>query len=177
MSPDAHRQDPFVTWDEPRQEWLLPGRPRERADRTLLLEVTTRALFPTVLVFSLYLLLVGHYGTGGGFSGGLVAGLAFVLVHVAGGDTTSLLPVRPPALLGIGLVVALVTAMAPLAFGAPVLTSTKLGVEVPLLGAVEVQSSVFLDVGVYLLIVGAVVDLLRSLGTGIERDMSDAGER
>ena len=43
--------------------------------RSLLLEMTTRALFPTVLVFSVYLLLVGHYGPGGGFAAGLVAGL------------------------------------------------------------------------------------------------------
>jgi multicomponent Na+:H+ antiporter subunit B len=35
---------------------------------------------------------------------------------------------------------------------------------------------VFLDVGVYLLIIGVVLDLLRSLGGGIERDMHDAGE-
>ncbi|OLT14041.1 hypothetical protein BJF78_20285 [Pseudonocardia sp. CNS-139] len=54
--------------------------------RTLLLETTTRVLFPTVLVFSLYLLFVGHYGPGGGFSAGLVAGLAFVLRYVAGGS-------------------------------------------------------------------------------------------
>jgi hypothetical protein len=41
---------------------------------------------------------------------------------------------------------------------------------------VELQTSLFLDVGVYLLIVGVVLDLLRALGDGIERDMDDAGE-
>ena len=38
-----------------------------------------------MLVFSLYLLLVGPLRPGGGFSGGLVAGLAFVLRYIAGG--------------------------------------------------------------------------------------------
>ena len=61
---------PFEEWDRPRQAWLLSGDCRGEGQRTLLLEVTTRALFPTVLVFSLYLLLVGHYGPGGGFSAG-----------------------------------------------------------------------------------------------------------
>ncbi|MBL7524942.1 DUF4040 domain-containing protein, partial [Frankia sp. CNm7] len=71
------------------------GRPSPGASRdagpvrgSVLLEVTTRALFPVVLVFSLYLLFAGHTRTGGGFSGGLVAGVAFVLRDVAGG--------RPP---------------------------------------------------------------------------------
>jgi multicomponent Na+:H+ antiporter subunit B len=165
--------------DAPHGPWLLPGGCRRVAERTLLLEVTTRALFPTILVFSVYLLLVGHYGPGGGFSAGLVAGLAFVLRHVAGGsgDIGTVLPVRPPALIGVGLAVAVLVALVPAAFGAPVLTSTKLAVDVPLLGHVAVQTSLFLDVGVYLLIVGVVLDLLRSLGAGIERDLDELGER
>jgi multicomponent Na+:H+ antiporter subunit B len=150
---------------------------RER-QRTVLLEMTTRVLFPVVLVFSLYLLLVGHYGPGGGFAAGLVAGLAFVLRYIAGGgrDLGAAVGVRPPVLIGLGLTVALLTALAPMLAGAPVLATTKLALDLPLLGHVETQTSVFLDVGVYLLIVGVVLDLLRSLGDGIERDMRDAGE-
>jgi multicomponent Na+:H+ antiporter subunit B len=146
----------------------------ETRQRTLLLEMTTRALFPTVLVFSLYLLLVGHYGPGGGFAAGLVAGLAFVLRYIAG--LGSGVRVRPPVLIGLGLTVALLTALAPMLAGAPVLTTTKLALDLPVLGHVETQTSLFLDVGVYLLIVGVVLDLLRSLGAGIERDMRDAEE-
>jgi multicomponent Na+:H+ antiporter subunit B len=146
----------------------------ETRRRTLLLEMTTRALFPIVLVFSLYLLLVGHYGPGGGFAAGLVAGLAFVLRYIAG--LGSGVRVRPPVLIGLGLTVALLTALAPMLAGAPVLATTKLALDLPVLGHVETQTSLFLDVGVYLLIVGVVLDLLRSLGAGIERDIRDAGE-
>jgi multicomponent Na+:H+ antiporter subunit B len=145
--------------------------------RTLLLAMTTRALFPIVLVFSLYLLLVGHYGPGGGFAAGLVAGLAFVLRYLAGGgggDLGATVRVRPPVLIGLGLTVALLTALAPTAAGAPVLATTKLALDLPIVGHVETQTSLFLDVGVYLLIVGVVLDLLRSLGGGIERDMREA---
>lgn len=170
---------PFEEWDRPRQAWLLSGDCRGHRQRTLLLEMTTRALFPTVLVFSLYLLLVGHYGPGGGFAAGLVAGLAFVLRYMAGGsgDLGAAVRVRPPVLTGLGLTVSLLTALVPTLFGAPVLTSTELAVDLPLVGHVGTQSSTFVDVGVYLLIVGVVLDLLRSLGVGIERDMRDAGER
>jgi multicomponent Na+:H+ antiporter subunit B len=169
---------PFESWDRPRTEWLLPGRCRNPAQRTLLLETTTRALFPTILVFSLYLLCVGHYGPGGGFSAGLVAGLAFVLRYVAGGatDPGTVVRVGPPVLMGLGLTIAVVTALAPLLFGAPVLSSAKLTVPVPLLGKLDVATSLVLDVGVYVLIVGVVLDLLRALGSGIERDLRAAGE-
>ena len=161
--------------DRPRQPWLLSGDCRGPERRTLLLEMTTRALFPTILVFSLYLLLVGHYGPGGGFAAGLVAGQAFVLRHIAGGggDIGARVPVRPPVLAGLGLVVAVSAALVPAAFGRAVLESVKFATELPLLGELEVQTSLFLDVGVYLLIIGVVLDLLRSLGRGIERDLED----
>lgn len=179
--PNASRPDPARPDDGegPRQPWLLPGDCRRPHDRTLLLEMTTRALFPTVLVFSVYLLLVGHYGPGGGFAAGLVAGLAFVLRHVAGGggDIGTVVAVRPPVLVGTGLAIAVLTAVAPVAVGAPVLATAKLAADLPLLGAVSVQTSLFLDVGVYLLIVGVVLDLLRSLGRGIERDLDERGEQ
>jgi multicomponent Na+:H+ antiporter subunit B len=169
---------PFESWDLPRTPWLLPGRCRNPRRRTLMLEVTSRALFPTILVFSVYLLCVGHYGPGGGFSAGLVAGLAFVLRYLAGGSTDpgAVVTIRPPVLMGVGLIVAVLTALAPALFGAPVLTSAKLVLPVPLLGDLEIVTSLFLDVGVYLLIVGVVLDLLRALGSGIERDMRGAGE-
>jgi multicomponent Na+:H+ antiporter subunit B len=167
---------PFEEWDRPRQAWLLSGDCRGMRQRTLLLEMTTGALFPTILVFSIYLLLIGHYGPGGGFSAGLVAGLAFVLRFVAGGsgDLGAVVRVRPPTVMGTGLAVAVVTALVPVLFGAPVLTTTHIA-----LGPVEFQSSLFLEIGVYVLIVGVVLDLLRSLGAGIERDITDAedGER
>jgi multicomponent Na+:H+ antiporter subunit B len=177
--PEPSEPDPIGGRDAPRTPWLLSGDCRRPHERTLLLEVTTRALFPTILVFSVYLLLVGHYGPGGGFAAGLVAGLAFVLRHIAGGggDIGTVLPVRPPVLVGVGLAVAVLAALVPAAFGAVVLTSTKLSADVPLLGHVEVQTSLFLDVGVYLLIIGVVLDLLRSLGAGIERDLDELGER
>ena len=181
LGPDSGRlatSAPFESWDRPRSAWMLPGRCRTPRQRTLLLEMTTRALFPTVLVFSVYLLCVGHYGPGGGFAAGLVAGLAFVLRYLAGGSTDpgALVPVRPPVLMGLGLTVAVLTALAPLLAGAPVLSTAKISVPVPPLGELELVTSLFLDVGVYLLIVGVVLDLLRALGSGIARDMRAAGE-
>jgi multisubunit Na+/H+ antiporter MnhB subunit len=166
-------------WDEPEGEWMLPGECPVRTNRTLLLEMAARLLFPTVLVFSVYLLVVGHYAPGGGFAGGLVAGLAFVLRYIAGGgaegaEIGTRLNLRPPLLVGLGLLLAVIAAFAPVAFGRPVLASAKYSADVPVLGHVDLVSSLVLDAGVYLLIIGVVLDLLRSLGSGIERDARES---
>jgi multicomponent Na+:H+ antiporter subunit B len=178
VPPGEREPSTFESWDRPRMPWLLPGRCRNERRRTLMLELATRALFPTILVFSVYLLCAGHYGPGGGFSAGLVAGLAFVLRYVAGGSTDpgAMVRIRPPVLMGLGLIIAVLTALAPLLADQPVLSTAKLTLPLGPLGELEVVTSLFLDVGVYLLIVGVVLDLLRSLGAGIERDMRVAGE-
>lgn len=150
----------------------------DRQERSLLLEVTTRMLFPTMLVFSVYLLLAGHYGPGGGFSGGLVAGLGFVLRYIAGQrrDVSAPVPIRPPVLAGLGLTIAVLAGLAPALAGRPVLDGVVLRADLPLLGHFDAATSLVLDAGVYLLILGVVLDLLRSLGAGIERDAHSAGE-
>ena len=73
----------------------------------MVLEVVTRLLFHTIVVFSVYLLFTGHNEPGGGFAGGLVAGLALVLRYLAGGryELGEAAPVDPGLLLGAGLLV------------------------------------------------------------------------
>ena len=172
---------PFAEWDIPAEQWSLPGECPVGSRRTLLLETAARVLFPIILVFSLYLLVVGHYGPGGGFAGGLTAGLAFVLRYIAGGgaegaEIGARIRVRPPMLIGLGLTLAVLTALAPIALGAPVLSSAQATFVLPLIGKVDLVTSLVLDIGVYLLIIGVVLDLLRSLGGGIERDARAAGD-
>ena len=52
-----------------------------------------------------------------------------------------------------------------------VLQSAVVDVQVPLLGELHLVSSVLFDVGVYLVVVGLVLDLLRALGSHIDRDI------
>lgn len=170
---------PWISWDIPAERWMLSGYPRDGRERSVLLELVARVVFPTVLVLSLYLLFVGHDRAGGGFSGGLVAGQAFALRYLAGGrmDDAAIISLRPPILIGIGLTIATLTGFVPLAFGGQVLESAIYTVTVPVLGKVKLLTSLLLDIGVYLLIVGVVLDLLRTLGSGIEADAVAARER
>ncbi|SDQ87543.1 MULTISPECIES: MnhB domain-containing protein [Actinopolyspora] len=164
--------------DAPAERWLLSGYSRDSRERTILLELLVRVVFPTVLVFSLYLLFAGHSRSGGGFSGGLVAGQAFVLRYLAGGrlDDSSTFSMRPPVLIGVGLTIAVLMGFLPVVFGGLVLESGTFAFTVPLLGKIKLASNLLLDVGVYLLIIGVVLDLLRTLGSGVEADMAASGE-
>lgn len=119
-----------------------------------------------LLVFSLYLLFAGHNQPGGGFAGGLVAGVAVLLVWVAGGvdEVRHVLPVRATVLMGSGLLVASATGFAALAPGLDFLESGFVEFEVPLVGTIKFVSALLFDAGVYLAVVGMALGLVRALG-------------
>ena len=65
--------------------------------------------------------------------------------------------------------VAALSALAPLFLGGQVLQSFVVEGDIPVLGHVKLVSSLFFDIGVFLVVIGLVLDLLRSLGSGIDR--------
>jgi multicomponent Na+:H+ antiporter subunit A len=155
----------------PRDRWLAATATLDPARRSVVLEVVTRLLFHTIMVFSLYLLFSGHNEPGGGFAGGLVAGLALVLRYLAGGryELGEAAPVAPGLLLGGGLLFAGGTGVAGLLLGAGVLQTAILETTLPVLGDVKLVTSLFFDCGVYLIVVGLALDVLRSLGAELDR--------
>lgn len=145
---------------------------------SLILDTTTRAVFPPVMVFSLYLLFVGHNAPGGGFVGGLTAGIALVLLYAGGGieRVRAVATVPYETLLGSGLLIACVTGLASLLLGEPFQSSAILETDVPLLGHVKLVTVLFFDIGVYVIVVGLVLALLTVLGAppgGEEADQAD----
>ncbi|HEX2073141.1 MAG TPA: Na+/H+ antiporter subunit A [Geodermatophilus sp.] len=162
----------------PRRQWLLASSMLAPQRRSVILEVVTRFLFHTILVFSLYLLFSGHNNPGGGFAGGLVAGLAMVLRYLAGGryELGEAAPVDPGRVLGVGLLFAGGTGVAGLLLGAEVLQTAILETDLPVLGHVKLVTSLFFDIGVYLIVVGLVLDVLRSLGAELDREDEPDGD-
>jgi multicomponent Na+:H+ antiporter subunit A len=154
-----------------RPVWLRAGRLLAPERRSIIFEVITRLVFHTIVVFSMYLLFSGHNKPGGGFAAGLVTGLALTVRYLAGGrhELDESAPVDAGLVMGIGLFVATASGLAPFAFGGTVLQSALIDVPVPLIGNLHLVTSVFFDVGVYLVVVGLLLDLLRSLGAGIDR--------
>jgi len=139
------------------------------------LEVATRLIFPVMMVLSAYFFFAGHNTPGGGFAGGLMAGLALVLRYLAGGryELGETLPLDAGKILGAGLTLAAGTATASLLVGAPALSSAQIEFQVPVLGTVKFVTAIFFDLGVYLIVVGLVLDVLRSLGARIDVEMSE----
>jgi multicomponent Na+:H+ antiporter subunit A len=169
--PDGTRTRVEPAGRAPRGRWLSASSTLAPQRRSVVLEVVTRVLFHTIVVFSVYLLFSGHNEPGGGFAGGLVAGLALVLRYLAGGryELGEAAPVDPGLLLGAGLLFAGGTGVVGLALGAEVLQTAILETTLPVLGHVKLVTSLFFDVGVYLIVVGLVLDVLRSLGAELDR--------
>lgn len=164
--------------DAPRA-WLVGGQQVKAENRSILLEVIVRVLFHTIILVSIYLLFAGHNGPGGGFAGGLVAGMALVMRYIAGGrwELGAAAPTDAGRLLGAGLTLAVGAALLPLFFGMAPLQSTVWEAEVPLLGHLEFVSSTVFDVGVYLVVIGLVLDVLRSLGAEVDRQALEMRSR
>ncbi len=141
--------------------------------RSLLLEVVTRMIFHVIVIFSVYVLLVGHDAPGGGFAAGLIAGLALALRYIAGGsfELGEAAPVDPGRMMGLGLLIASATAAYGLIAGGHALQSTILKATVPVLGDLKFVTSTIFDIGVYLIVVGLVLDVLRSLGAELDRQV------
>ena len=163
------------TWTrrEEYEERLASTLPRER--RSVILETATRAVFHVMIVLSLYLLFAGHNQPGGGFAGGLVLGLALLARYLAGGryELDHAAPVSAGAVLGAGLAVSAISALAPLAVGGTILQSAVLDVTLPIWGEVHLVSALAFDIGVYLIVVGLALDVVRSLGSGVDKHLEE----
>lgn len=159
--------------------WLVGGQRMSAESRSILLEVIVRILFHTIIVVSIFLLFAGHNAPGGGFAGGLVAGMALVMRYVAGGrwELGAAAPTDAGRLLGAGMLLAAGAAVVPLFFGQAPLQSTFWEWDVPVLGHIEFVTSTVFDIGVYLVVIGLVLDVLRSLGAEVDRQTQEMRAR
>ena len=147
---------------------------------TVIARTATRIAVPIALVTSVALLLQGHNLPGGGFIAGVLTSAALALVYVVFGleELTTMLGIRgsgpfghaPVAYyrvtFGLGLALAAGSGLVPIAFGDPFLTQTYWILhDVPLFGEVEVASALAFDLGVYLTVVGALLEIVSVVGT------------
>jgi multicomponent Na+:H+ antiporter subunit B len=128
--------------------------------KSAILQTASRYLLPILLLFSVFLLLRGHYYPGGGFVGGLVASIAFILHSFAHGTTNTLkiIGYKPLALIPMGLGIASLAMFLPVFFGLPVMTGLWLDEPIPVIGMLG--SALFFDLGVYLVVIGVVLTIL-----------------
>ncbi|WP_299573295.1 Na+/H+ antiporter subunit A [uncultured Williamsia sp.] len=173
--PDAVSGDSPAPTPEPpmplaRTTWLRGSELRDPRHRSMVLEATTRLIFPTMVVLSIYFFFAGHNSPGGGFAGGLTMGMALVLRYLAGGryELGETIPFDAGRILGVGLALAAGTAIMSVLLGAPALSSATLEIHLPVLGDIKFVTALVFDLGVYLIVVGLVLDVLRSLGARLD---------
>ncbi len=158
-----------------RDAWIVAGRTLAPERRSIIFEVVTRLMFHSMIIFSLYLLLAGHNLPGGGFAGGLTAGLALTLRYLAGGrfELREATPISAGTLLGIGLATAAASGVVPLLLGGQVFQTAILQLWLPVFGDIKFVTSTIFDIGVYIVVVGLVLDVLRSLGAEIDEHFEE----
>jgi multicomponent Na+:H+ antiporter subunit A len=158
-----------------RDPWLVAGRTLAPERRSIIFEVVTRLVFHSMIIFSLYLLLAGHNLPGGGFAGGLMAGLALTLRYLAGGrfELREATPISAGTLLGVGLAMAALSGAAPVLLGGQVFQSAIIEFWLPVFGDIKFVTSTIFDTGVYIVVVGLVLDVLRSLGAEIDEHFEE----
>ncbi|RNL83861.1 DUF4040 family protein [Halostreptopolyspora alba] len=153
----------------PPSEFSLGTGPEENVDdNAIVVRTVARIMAPAIVLLSLYMLFRGHNDHGGGFIGALVAGAGLALAHVAAANPRKS-PIRAlpyvPIIAG-GLMIALVTGLLGYLDGG-FLRPLHLDV-----GSLHLSSAVVFDVGVYLIVVGAVIAALHrmSIAPLLERD-------
>ncbi|HWU09960.1 MAG TPA: Na+/H+ antiporter subunit A [Streptomyces sp.] len=159
----------------PERSWLAAGSTLAPEHRSVVFEVVARLLFHPILVLSLYLLFCAENMPGGGFVAGLVAGLALITRYLAGGrfELAAAAPLQPGLFTGLGLFVSTSVALGGLAEGTVLHAWTYHG-HLPVFGDYHLSTSVLFDFGVYLLVLGVVLDIVRALGAKVDRQIERA---
>jgi len=132
--------------------------------RTVIFRSIAPFLTSLMVLFSIFVLLRGHNEPGGGFIGGLIAASALAIYGIACGVA----PVRraiyfhPMAIAAFGLFMSATAGVLSIFAGVPYMSGLWIyphlfGVEVPL------SSVLVFDVGVYLVVVGAISSIALAL--------------
>ena len=129
-----------------------------------MLTETVNGLTPVLMLFSIFLTLRGHNAPGGGFAGGLVMGSAVVLRYLAAGPRgVRSLRVDPIVLIGTGLLIGVVVGLTSLVADGSFLESAIWKFDVVVFGKIKIVSSSLFDIGVHVLVVGAVMAVIVAL--------------
>ncbi|MEM9983685.1 MAG: Na+/H+ antiporter subunit B [Bacteroidota bacterium] len=129
--------------------------------KSTIFQTATTYLLPLLLLFSVFILLRGHYLPGGGFVGGLIAATAFALHMLAFGleETEQMIGFHPGVLMPTGLLLALGSGWLPMFWtGQPFMTGLWTSTPIPVIGLVG--TALLFDIGVYLVVVGITLTIL-----------------
>ncbi len=133
---------------------------------SIMTKVIARIVFPMTLMIAATQIATASSRPGEGFTAALVAALGVIIQYVAFGYESSqkYLPIDKFARLApLGLLLALLAGVAPMAFGAPLLSQFHASVDLPVAGPIKLRTDVLLDIGVFLVVFGGSMSILKNL--------------
>jgi multicomponent Na+:H+ antiporter subunit B len=136
--------------------------------KSTIFKVASNYLLPLLLLFSVFVLLRGHYESGGGFVGGLIASIAFVLHFFAHGleSARGFFKFSTAMLIPVGLTLSLISGLLPVFFGKPFMSSLWLKEPIAVIGSVG--TPLFFDIGVYLIVIGVTLTILFTISENVK---------
>jgi multicomponent Na+:H+ antiporter subunit B len=135
--------------------------------KTLIFKTASNYLLPLLLLFAIFILLRGHYLPGGGFVGGLIASIAFVIHSFANGldQTRKIIKFHPGFLMPVGLTIALVAGALPWFLGQPFMTGLWADEPIAVIGLVG--TALVFDTGVFLVVIGVTLTIIFTISESL----------
>lgn len=132
----------------------------------IILQTITKLVSFMIMLFALHIFFAGHNNPGGGFVGGLLTSGAIVLLLLAFDikTVTNSLPFDHRMMIAVGLLFAVGTGAGSLLFNVPFLTHAFGEFTLPVLGKTHLHTAVLFDIGVYLVVVGATLTIIQTIG-------------
>ena len=128
-----------------------------------------RIIVPVSVMIAAAVLIKGYADTGDGFSAGVIVSLGALVLYAAYGVEAAdrLLPMRRAIHVAIlGLLIALAVAFIPVLLGEPIFTHAPAPGSKPVyIGTLELITAFAFDIGVFLLVAGSVIAMLRVVAT------------
>ncbi len=121
-----------------------------------ILQIAQRYVRALLLIFAVIALLRGHNHPGGGFIGGLLAGLSLVMKSFAYDIelVSREMKLKPVGLMAAGLLMILLSTLPSLAHVAPFMKGYWLQVPVPWFGEIKLGTPLLFDTGVFFGVIG-----------------------
>ncbi|MBD8014677.1 Na(+)/H(+) antiporter subunit B [Planococcus wigleyi] len=131
----------------------------------VILKTVSKAVVLIILTFGIYLFFSGHNEPGGGFIGGLVIASAFVLMFLSYDSETvsGALPIDFKKLSALGVLLAMISGIAPMFFGGAFLSQSFGYFDLPIFGKTELATVTVFEGGIALTVVGVVVNIILSI--------------
>ncbi|WP_062121612.1 MULTISPECIES: monovalent cation/H+ antiporter subunit A [Sphingobium] len=159
------------------RQWVA-DLPRSPERHPMMFAVAARLLLPLATMIGLYIFLRGHNMPGGGFIAGLVMSIAMLMQYMASGFewADERRRIDEHLLIGLGVIIAALTGLGSLFFGAPLFTSSFGHFTLPIIGTFELATAMLFDIGVAMTVIGAVMLALAELSHVAQRAQKEPEE-